>query len=377
VKVNTASLKIISSTKTDVCTTQYVSDVIVSRMYKQKIINSTIIPALDFDKCIRAVEGRPFNDFDGNQLQANAVISDNQCWSKIDQEGNKDTQTIQLRKSLDNEENDFVYHKENSHQVDDLASDWTHRSLGEHASVASFAAFTISLMTNNAPPGLIVDSLRAALDEVDHATASFEAVFKLTGETVEPGPLPPSVHKFDTNIGTLMRNTVKEGCIDETLSALAAAAEADMYGSCNKNDCTIETMLHIKLVKIAMDESRHSALAWRTIHWGCEIDSLACEKEVHFPQVTKLSDELKNTYPSFHARIIVEWERIYDNLLPYVTNRGLEIKDECKSHILKMEKGRVNDSILGKVTDSVLCQVLCNSATLCSDTGTTAYIDQK
>ena len=33
-----------------------------------------------------------------------------------------------------------------------LGEEWTERSLGEHSSVASFAAFAIALMTNNAPP---------------------------------------------------------------------------------------------------------------------------------------------------------------------------------------------------------------------------------
>jgi hypothetical protein len=44
-----------------------------------------------------------------------------------------------------------------------LGEEWKNRAEGEHASIASFAAFTIALMSNQAPPALIQDALSAAL----------------------------------------------------------------------------------------------------------------------------------------------------------------------------------------------------------------------
>ena len=54
-----------------------------------------------------------------------------------------------------------------------LVEDWTQRALGEHSSVTSFSAFSIALMTNQAPSNLVDDALKAGLDEVRHAKTSF------------------------------------------------------------------------------------------------------------------------------------------------------------------------------------------------------------
>jgi hypothetical protein len=73
-----------------------------------------------------------------------------------------------------------------------LGSEWARRAVGEHASIASFAAFTIALMSNQAPPDLIRDSLLAALDELGHAKTAFEMAYLLTGRHMAPGALAPS-----------------------------------------------------------------------------------------------------------------------------------------------------------------------------------------
>jgi hypothetical protein len=71
----------------------------------------------------------------------------------------------------------------------------------------------------------------AGRDEDHHAKVSFEVASLLRsamGEgPVQPGPLPPSTHPFESDMTALISGAAKEGCIDETLSALAAAAEAD------------------------------------------------------------------------------------------------------------------------------------------------------
>jgi hypothetical protein len=212
--------------------------------------------------CERFVEGRPFVDANGSQLQAKAAKvdklpknDDKTSWSstffedKIVLDVSSDTKQLFLKS---------------------LAVEWTRRALGEHASIASFAAFTMALLTNQAPPDLVQDSLAAAMDEVRHAKVSFEVASLLRsamgeGPPVEPGPLPHSTHEFQSDMTALAIGAAKEGCIEETLTALVAAVEADFYGAETDNGDmgVISSILQKKMNIIAMEEGRHSILAWR------------------------------------------------------------------------------------------------------------------
>ena len=51
-----------------------------------------------------------------------------------------------------------------------LGRHWTAVAALEHASVASFARFTLHLLVLGAPPSLVAEAQRAGLDEVEHAT---------------------------------------------------------------------------------------------------------------------------------------------------------------------------------------------------------------
>ena len=70
-------------------------------------------------------------------------------------------------------------------------------------------------MTNGAPPALVKDSLLAALDEVNHATTSFDMASLLTGLKMEPGPLPESALNFQRDRASLALGVVKEGCVQK------------------------------------------------------------------------------------------------------------------------------------------------------------------
>ena len=96
---------------------------------------------------------------------------------------------------------------------------WMRNALGEHASVASFTAFSIALMMIHTPTNLVKDSLKAALDEVRHAKMSFAIASKLLGNDVTHGLLPPSKHQFNGDLTALAILVAKKGCIEETLSA--------------------------------------------------------------------------------------------------------------------------------------------------------------
>ncbi|EJK56543.1 hypothetical protein THAOC_23550 [Thalassiosira oceanica] len=168
-----------------------------------------------------------------------------------------------------------------------LVDEWTRRGLAEHASVASFAAFNVALMTNGAPSYLVEDALRAALDEVRHAKSSFNVVFKLSGKKAGPGSLPESSLKFTQDIKAMGMAVAREGCLDETLSAFDAKMESDhiskllngeviesLYSSI---DLDTLTWIRNELKTIESDESRHANLAWNTLKWLCGDNKDACE----------------------------------------------------------------------------------------------------
>jgi uncharacterized protein (UPF0333 family) len=78
----------------------------------------------------------------------------------------------------------------------------------------------------------------------------------------------------------------------------------------------MSTMLMRKTKIIALEEGRHSALAWRTIHWVCSTDSAACDivKRDVF-ETTKLAGATK----AYSDNIAKAWSRLYEDLVPFVT----------------------------------------------------------
>jgi len=286
--------------------------------------NFTSVPSASDEQCLRIVCGRPFVDFSGNSLLA-ASISSDVCYGTSSWLG--DTSFLP--------DGDQSMAKQNSPGGSNqhrLGEEWTRNALGEHASVASFAAFSIALMTNQAPSDLVEDSLNAALDEVRHAKMSFSIASMLVGSDVFPGPLPPSNHQFDHDVTALALAVAKEGCVDETLSALAAAAEVEMIDGVLAKGATkgtkyygvaSELLLRIRndLRTISMDESNHSALAWRTLDWVCMVDADACDAT---KETVLNEDNLLNAFhrrfgrdfeaaPELLDRMRVAWKSIYTN----------------------------------------------------------------
>ena len=238
------------------------------------------VTPLDQDSCWLVVCGRPFVDSSGHSLLASSFSTDKYDETSSSWLGGGFVLNAEGSSAVNNS-------MVNQYQHDLLAKEWTNSALGEHASVASFSAFSIALMTNGAPSGLVEASLKAGLDEIKHARISFDIASKLIGKEIKPGPLPHSSHQFDHNLTALALAVAKEGCVDETLSALAAAAEVELIDIVLKNGATegmkyfgvdtehlgwIRNELHV----IALDESNHSALARRTLDWVCTVDSYAC-----------------------------------------------------------------------------------------------------
>ena len=257
----------------DSCVTDLETDILFNESRAHRLLGHSVRGV----QCHRAVPGRPFIDSTGRAVRAYPVVEDaGSIWSSTLVA--KSTQSP----SLDNITTTVI----NQNQIL-LGKEWTKNALGEHASVASFSAFSIALMTNQAPSDLVEDALMAALDEVRHAKTSFDIASRLAGQEVRPGALPPSKHVFGQDLKAMAMAVAREGCVDETLSALEAAAEADFIkrvlvdGSDGTKYSSIDrdvlTWIGDELQIIALEEGNHADLAWRTFKWVCSVDSHACE----------------------------------------------------------------------------------------------------
>jgi hypothetical protein len=128
----------------------------------------------------------------------------------------------------------------------------------EHASVASFARFSLTLLAVGAPADLVELAHRAALDEVRHARLCFALASAYAGEDIAPGPFPVGGAQ-PVSLMALAVDTVREGCIGETVAAVIAAEQLAR---------ATDPAVQAALARIVVDEARHAELAWRTVAWA-------------------------------------------------------------------------------------------------------------
>lgn len=140
-----------------------------------------------------------------------------------------------------------------------LAEEWTRDGLDEHASIPAFARHVMELMALGAPPALVGEAALAMQDEIEHARLCFGLASAYAGRPVGPGEMamegaiPGEVDEVE-----VVRGLIREGCIGETLAAIVAG---------RARDAAREPVVAAVLDTIADDESRHAALAWKTLRW--------------------------------------------------------------------------------------------------------------
>lgn len=292
-----------------------------------------ILELYDLEHCFEESYGRPFIDGHGNSVMAQALETGDRLplWS------------------------DF---KDKSGDADEAqGNEWVDRAIGEHASIASFASFAIELMTNNAPPDLIADSLQAAMDEFRHAQTSFEMASFLLQKNVSPGHLPATSLSFEQNLNHLAFGVAKEGCVDETVSALLLAAEIMMF-DLYKIDKPFSWK--DKVTVIAKEEANHSALAWRTIYWACNEDKALCEEIINYMLSEGQARAIRRIQTSgFHLDIDIvenvenEWMKITNILISSL--KSPNDQDSMNTIHQSREKNFVNeigDIILNNVSNA-------------------------
>ena len=147
-------------------------------------------------------------------------------------------------------------------KLDALARHWLELARGEHASIAAFARFVATLQRFAAPARLLADALAAAHDEARHTRAALSLASRFAGRELELGPLEIAGAFTDTDdLAQAVHAAVVEGCIGETLAAHEAGCLA-----ARASDPQVAEVLH----RIAADEARHAALAWRFVAWALE-----------------------------------------------------------------------------------------------------------
>jgi hypothetical protein len=138
------------------------------------------------------------------------------------------------------------------------AAKWLAQARMEHASVAAFSTTSLRLLAHGAPPELVAGAHRAALEEIRHAQIAFALASAYAGTPLSPGGFDGASAMHGVTLAELAIETFVDGCVGETLGAMAAAHEAE-----TESDPVLANLLR----GIAEDEARHADLAWQIVSW--------------------------------------------------------------------------------------------------------------
>lgn len=146
--------------------------------------------------------------------------------------------------------------------VQPLIDGWRRMGQAEHASVASFARFTLEMMALGAPAELVTQAIAAQQDEVRHAALCFGVASRFSATNVGPGPLAiDGALGASHDLRAILTAAVIEGCIQETISAAQVEHAATLAA---------DPALAKALREVADDEARHAELSWAFVRWALE-----------------------------------------------------------------------------------------------------------
>ncbi len=138
------------------------------------------------------------------------------------------------------------------------ADRWLEMAALEHASVASFARFSLQLLALGAPSALVRATQEAALDEIAHARIAYGIASRIAGREIGPGEFPQAALGIELDVAEVTRALVLEACVGETIGAIEAF---------ESRDAARDPALGALLDRIATDELRHAELAYRCLAW--------------------------------------------------------------------------------------------------------------
>jgi hypothetical protein len=108
---------------------------------------------------------------------------------------------------------------------------------------------------------LLTQAQRAALDEIEHARIAYALASHYAGQPLGPAGFDACTAPIDGELEGVLVALVEEACVGETVGVAEASYLAAV--------ATDPTAARVH-ARIAKDETRHAALAWRTLSWGLE-----------------------------------------------------------------------------------------------------------
>jgi hypothetical protein len=212
-----------------------------------------------------------------------------------------------------------------------LARDWLHDACEEYASIAAFARFTMHLVSVGAPPEMIAESQRAALDEIEHARACFVLAQRYGGRAMGPGALSLEGAMPPVTLAEIAALTAEEGCVGETLGVLLAERQL-----ATASDPFVRSLL-VK-AHIVDDEARHAELAWRFVAWAVARGGEPVRRAVRAAIRRAVTDTLAMPIRSYDGVDVDAW-RAHGRLTcadaHAVAERGVrEIVEPCAAALL-------------------------------------------
>jgi hypothetical protein len=205
-----------------------------------------------------------------------------------------------------------------------VATHWLDVAALEHASIASFARFTLELLALGAPSHLLADAQRAGLDEVEHARLAYAIASAYAGRQMGPDGLDLVHVPIRADRREVIRSLVAEACIGETLGV----AEAIELAS-----AVVDPAIAKIHARIALDEQRHAELAWRTLAWlldGADEETLRFTARCFDDGIAAASDE-----PPARDRAIPEHGVLASSTIATIRRRALaDVVRPCADALL-------------------------------------------
>ena len=166
----------------------------------------------------------------------------------------------------------------------------------------------------------------------------------------------------------------REGCVDETLSTFSAALEAnaidDVLNSVTGNtkysniDHDVLALMRDELKQISVEESSHSALAWRTLSWICSVDTKACT-HVHDEvfKETNLRQRINQVLPNQKLEVL---EMVHEQWMQVLASHRINHNNDEESHQQSLcrsvsEEHTTTESLscISKLTKNIRRDLLC------------------
>jgi len=144
----------------------------------------------------------------------------------------------------------------------EIAAEWRRNGSKEHASIAAFSRLSLDLLALGAPPELLAEVQRDALDEIRHAQLCFSVARDLDGRAEGPATFPEaressrSLPSRSLALSKLAIDAIVDGVLNEGVSAriLGRLSHASTH-----------PRLAEVLRGMAADEARHAAHSWNVV----------------------------------------------------------------------------------------------------------------